>query len=91
VLYLKYYNLLKRLQQWSPTWCKRAPGGPQGPSRSPVGIGVARGSHSRQISSIFCRFVLWFCPKQNTAARWSQNIWSPTNFGLAMLPSAGLF
>jgi len=29
VLYLKYYNLLKRLQQGSPTWCPRAPGRPR--------------------------------------------------------------
>jgi len=26
------------LKQGSPTWCPRAPGRPQGPSRSPAGL-----------------------------------------------------
>jgi len=26
------------VEQGSPTWCRRAPGRPQGPCRSPVGL-----------------------------------------------------
>jgi len=91
MLYIKYYNLLKRLQQGSPTWCPRAPGRPQGSSRLSAGMGVAPGDNSRQISSMFCRFVLWEV--------WSQTKYSsslnvkifgpPKQFGLAMLPPAG--
>jgi len=47
------------LDQGSPRCCPRAPGRPQGPSRSPTGTGVAKGVMAFQISSISCRFVLW--------------------------------
>jgi len=67
----------------SPTWCPRAPGRPQGPSRPPESIGVARGGgHSGQISCIFCRFVLLrgVVPNKIPQLAESQNIWSPQKF-----------
>jgi len=37
-------HFVDKVQQGSPTWCPRAPGRLQGPSRSPAGTGVARGA-----------------------------------------------
>jgi len=58
--------------QGSPTWCSRAPGRPQGPTRSPAGICVARGG---AIHPNFLAFLLFLCferccPKQDPASRW---------------------
>jgi len=79
-------------EQGSPTWCLRAPGRSQGPSRSPPGIGVtrvAKGGINPQISRISCRFVLWEAlSQQNTVARLKSKYLVLRNFGLATLPPA---
>jgi len=89
-LYLKYYNLLKRLQQGSPTRYSRAPGRPQGPNRSPAGIGVARGSILAKALAFFV--VLCFerrCLKQNNAARLKSKYLVPTKISVGYATTRG--
>jgi len=45
------------IAQGSPTWCPQALGRPQAPSRSPVGIGIAKGSWP----SKFLAFLVVLC------------------------------
>jgi len=52
-----------------------------------------------QGGGILVKFLAFFvvlcfercCPKQNNAARWKSKYLVPKNFGLVMLPPAGLF
>jgi len=83
--------LLKHLQQGSPTWYPRAPGHSQGPSRSPAGVGAARGSILVKFQAFFV--VLHFercCPKQNNATRWKSKYLVPTKISAGYATARGL-